>query len=108
MAPRLGILVALPEDPRSIPSTHMVAYNHGNSSSRGAKAFFWPFQALGMPVVHRHTQAKISTHIKKIKDCLFLLSALGERSVSWSTVESNRLIPSNTVFSKNPKAQIAA
>jgi hypothetical protein len=33
MAQQLTTLVAFPEDPGSIPSTHMVAYNY-NSSSR--------------------------------------------------------------------------
>lgn len=52
-----AILVTLPDDLCLIPSTPM-ACNHCNYSSMASNALFWPFLALGMPVVHRHTQAK--------------------------------------------------
>jgi hypothetical protein len=49
LAQELRALVALAEDPSSGPSTHMVAHNHPNSSSKGFNDFFWPLWA-----VHTH------------------------------------------------------
>jgi hypothetical protein len=52
-----------PEDLTSIPSTHTAA--HGcNSSPEGSDALFWPQEASGTHMMHRHTLRKTSTHMK--------------------------------------------
>lgn len=52
LAQRLSALVALGEDPGSIPTTHLVSLPVGNSSSRQSDILFWPWRAPGTCVVH--------------------------------------------------------
>ena len=49
------VLTALPEDLGLIHSTHRVANNVYNFSSRGSDVIFWPLRAPGMHAVYRRT-----------------------------------------------------
>lgn len=62
MAQLLRPLVALAEDPSSVPGTHLVACNCLLTPHRGSGALFWPLQAVHPPhthiylhTVHRYT-----------------------------------------------------
>jgi len=54
-----------------IPSTHMVAHNLCNSSSRGFQPLFWSLRAPGMPMQPRHT-CRQNAHTHKVNKGLFL------------------------------------
>ena len=60
------VLTALPEDLGLIPSTHMVANNVYNFSSRGSDVIFWPLRAPGMHVVLRYA-CRQNKHTLKMK-----------------------------------------
>lgn len=54
MAQQFGALVAFAKDQGSIPSIHIMAYNHPNSSSRGSIA---PFRYTESAYTHTHIHA---------------------------------------------------
>lgn len=65
MAPWLRALVALVEDLSLVLSTHLVAHNVCNSSSRGSDIFFGPLWALGPHTVYdTHTHGVKNKSLK--------------------------------------------
>jgi hypothetical protein len=60
MAQKLRALVALAEDPNSVPSAHAIC----NTTSRGSNALFWALQAPGTHTVHRKYEGATPIHIK--------------------------------------------
>ena len=60
MALWLRTLAALAGDLVSIPSSHMAANNHLDSSSRGPHTLFWHLQALHSTGALTYTKAMLS------------------------------------------------
>jgi hypothetical protein len=65
MAQWLETLTALPEEPGTIPSTHIGWLTSFCSSSfRGSNILFWTSQAQGIYMIHRHICRQTYTDIR--------------------------------------------
>jgi hypothetical protein len=61
----IKVFITLAEDPVSIPSIHMVLYNHpSNSNSREHSTLFWPLKALSMHMAYIHAGKTLTNRIK--------------------------------------------
>jgi hypothetical protein len=62
MAQWLGTLVTLAEDPGSLLSTHVVAHNLSNCSSRGSGALSWILQVPKHTCIYPQVDTQIYTY----------------------------------------------
>jgi len=66
MAQQLRAVAALSKDLNRIPAPTQWLTTISDSRSNGSKAWFWPLQAPGKHMIHRHTYRQ-NMHMHKIK-----------------------------------------